>query len=320
MLHRILVAIAALALATIWAPTWASLAQAAEPTFPPGLRAGLVPPPGMELSTNFPGFESAEHKVAMVLGELPADAFVQLEKGIFTDTLRHQGITVEQRQMVTFATGMGFLVTARQELDGVPHKKWFVVASEPDFTLFVTVQRPDSAAETYPDELIRATLRTLAVREVPKEEQLSLFPFKLGDLGGFPHLKSLVRGAALVLSDGTEGIQEKAAAPYMVVSVAPGPPPAPNDRTAFAQRVLAGITGYRDIRITSAEAMRVGGMPGHELRAEGKHDKTGADVVLVQWLRFGPGGFMRMIGISQKSDWPVAFTRFRAVRDGVEPR
>jgi hypothetical protein len=258
--------------------------------------------------------------VAVVLGELPSDAFVQLEKGIFTGALQQQGITIEQRQMIAFGTGLGFLVTARQELEGVPHRKWFVVASEPDFTLFVTIQRPDAAKEAYPDETIRAALATLSVRAVPKEEQLELFPFKLNDLAGFPHLRSLVRGAALVLSDGTEGITEKPEQPYIVVSVAPGAPPAAAERGTFAQRVMAGITGYRDIRVVSSEPMRIGGMPGHELRAEGKHERTGTDVVLVQWLRFGPGGFLRVIGISQKSDWPQAFTRFRAVRDGIEPK
>lgn len=316
MLHRILVAFAAVA----WAGLSAASAQAAEPSFPPGSRVGLVPPPGMVASPSFPGFESAEPKMAIVLAELPTEAFMQLEKGIFTDALKQQGIIVEQRQMIAFSTGMGFLVTARQELDGVTHRKWFVVGQEPDFTLFVTVQRPESAREAYPDALIRATLDTLAVREVPKQEQIDLFPFKIGELAGFPNIKTLVRGAALVLSDGTEGISEKAEAPYMVVSVAPGPPPAATDRSAFAQRVLAGITGYSDLRIVTSEPMRVGGMPGYELRAEGKHAKTGTDVTLVQWLRFGPGGFLRVVGIAKTSDWPQAFTRFRQVRDGIEPK
>jgi hypothetical protein len=317
MLHRIVVG-----LATLVAAALASLAGAwaDEPSFPPGSRIGLVPPPGMIVSNAFPGFQDAEHKVAIVLGELPADAFLQLEKGIFTDALAQQGIVVEQRQMIGFGTGMGFLVTARQEVEGASHRKWFVLASDPDFTLFVTVQRPESASDAYPEEAIRAALKTLATREVPRNEQLELFPFKMTELAGFPNVKTLVRGAALVLSDGTEGIIEKAEAPYLVVSVAPGPPPATADRGAFAQRVLAGITGYRDLRIVSSEPMRLGGMPGYELRAEGKHANTGAEVMLVQWLRFGPGGFLRVIGIAQKTDWPQAFTRFRAVRDGIEPR
>lgn len=315
MLHRILVASAAAA-----ALAWSAIAQASEPSFPPGSRIGLVPPSGMAVSKVFPGFDDAERRTAIVLGELPTEAFLQLEKGIFSDALAAQGLTVESRRLLPLATGMGILVTARQEVEGEPHRKWFVVASEPDFTVFVTVQRPDTASEAYPDDAVRKALATLTVRKVPQEEQLELFPFKVNDRAGFPHVKTLARGAALLLSDGTEGIQEKAEQPYFIVSVAPGAPPTAAERGNFAQRVLAGIQGYRDVRVVSAEPLRVGGMPGYELRAEGKHDRTGTDVMLVQWLRFGPGGFMRMVGIARKTDWPDAFTRFRAVRDGIEPK
>ena len=314
MLHRILAGTVVAVLA------WSITAYAAEPTFPTGSRIGLVPPSGMAVSKAFPGFDDAEQRTAVVLGELPAEAFLQLEKGIFTDALGAQGLTVEKRQVIPFESGMGFLVTARQDIGDAPHRKWFVVAPHPDFTLFVTVQRPDSASATYSDETIRAALASLTIRTVPKEEQLALFPFKVNELGGFPNMKMLVRGAALLLSDGTEGIVEKAERPYMVVSVAPGPPPTAAERGNFAQRVLAGIQGYSDVRVISSEPMRIGGMPGYELRAEGKHATTGTDVMLVQWLRFGPGGFLRVVGIAQKPDWPDAFTRFRSVRDGIEPR
>jgi hypothetical protein len=41
---------------------------------------------------------------------------------------------------------------------------------------------------------------------------------------------------------------------------------------------------------------------------------------LVQWIRFGSTGFMRIIGVSSKDDWDRMFPRFRAVRDGLAPR
>jgi hypothetical protein len=38
----------------------------------------------------------------------------------------------------------------------------------------------------------------------------------------------------------------------------------------------------------------------------------------VQWLRFGTGGYMQMIGVARAQDWPDVFTRIRAVRDGID--
>ena len=39
--------------------------------------------------------------------------------------------------------------------------------------------------------------------------------------------------------------------------------------------------------------------------------------MVAQWLRFGGGGFLRVVGVGRKDDWDALFTRFRAVRDGI---
>jgi hypothetical protein len=61
-------------------------------------------------------------------------------------------------------------------------------------------------------------------------------------------------------------------------------------------------------------------MQGHEMRASGKDVKTGGEVQIVQWLRFGQGAYLRLLGFAPKDDWTKSFMRFRAVRDGVEAR
>jgi cell division inhibitor SulA len=42
--------------------------------------------------------------------------------------------------------------------------------------------------------------------------------------------------------------------------------------------------------------------------------------LVAQWLRFSGGNFLRVIGIGRKDDWDALFTRFRALRDGIEFR
>ena len=52
-----------------------------------------------------------------------------------------------------------------------------------------------------------------------------------------------------------------------------------------------------------------------------KDPQTGADIEIVQWLRFGTGAYLRILGLRAEADnWTDMFTRFRAVRDGLEPR
>ena len=80
-------------------------------------------------------------------------------------------------------------------------RKWFLIAGTPTLTALITVQVPDAAKAAYPDAAIRAALQSLAVRAtIPVEEQLSLLPFKLGDLAGFQVGGS--SGRAVMLGDG----------------------------------------------------------------------------------------------------------------------
>jgi hypothetical protein len=72
--------------------------------------------------------------------------------------------------------------------------------------------------------------------------------------------------------------------------------------------------------MVSAESMRIGGQPGHEIRAEGRSPQNDAEIEIVQWLRFGTGAYLRILGFGPKQSWTDHFTRFRAVRDGLEPR
>jgi hypothetical protein len=43
-------------------------------------------------------------------------------------------------------------------------------------------------------------------------------------------------------------------------------------------------------------------------------------VTVVQWIRFGGGTSLRIIASAPRDQWSDAFTRFRTVRDGIQPK
>src|ERR1700704_4997197 len=160
----------------------AAPARADEVVYPPGSRIGLVPPPGLHVSTSFPGFEDREKNVAVLLGALPAEAYRELEKSDSAEGLKKLGATLEKRESLMLPTGKALLVIGRQEKQNT----WMLIASTHDLTALVTVRIPDPAKEAYPDGALRAAFASLAVRaEIPLEEQLGLLPFRLGALAGF---------------------------------------------------------------------------------------------------------------------------------------
>jgi hypothetical protein len=56
------------------------------------------------------------------------------------------------------------------------------------------------------------------------------------------------------------------------------------------------------------------------MRATAKDAANGAPVMIVQWLRFGAGAFVQIVGVTAKDNWERDFPIFRAVRDGIQPR
>jgi hypothetical protein len=293
--------------------------RAADAVYPPGSRIGIVPPSGMLTSNNFFGFEDPNTNAAIILAALPAEAYAELEKTISAEALKKQGVTLEKREAMPLSTGKAFLVIGHQEVDKTKVRKWILIGSSPALTALVTVQVPEAVKNLYSDAAIRATLATLAIRAiVPVEEQLSLLPFKVAEFAGF-QVAGVVPGRAVVLSDVPADAPGQPQ-PHIFVSVAPGGPAQTGDRDAFARDVFAAIPNIRDIRFTTSEPLRIVGQPGHQILAQAMDPGSAISLTVVQWLRFGGGGYLQLVGIARADAWHEAYPRFRAVRDGIEPR
>ena len=315
-LRRFPVLAAALLLAA--GPLRGEPASGSGPQFPLASRLGMTPPPGMTLSTSFQGFEDNKNNVFIRLVAMPENAYSEIEKTMTSQALKKQNILVEKREPFSLSASKGLLIVARQEADKVRIRKWILVAPVAGLTALVSMEIPLTAKDVYSDAAIRASFATLASRsEIPAQEQLSLLPFNVRDLAGF-QVAGVVPGRAVQLTDGdTVDTIEHA---QLVIGVAPGGPASVADRDNFARNAFSGPPNVKDIRITGSEAMRIGGQPGHEVRATGKDAKSGAEIEMVQWVRFGSGAHMRMVGFAPKQGWTEVFMRFRAVRDGIDPR
>ena len=126
-------------------------------------------------------------------------------------------------------------------------------------------------------------------------------------------MKAVPSGGVILTEGPTDDLSKQ---PYVIVSIGRGSPEQPDDRARFARDLLASAP-LRDLTVQSAEAMRIGGLPGYEIRAQGK-GLNDEPVMMAQWLRFSGGNFLRVVGVGRKDDWDALFTRFRAVRDGID--
>jgi hypothetical protein len=294
-------------------------AVAAEVVFPPGLRVGLSPLAGLALAKAFPGFETMDQGVKVLIAELPVAAYAEVANAIKANpaTATQSGIKPEA---VETAAGTGYYTIEAAKDGATTVRRYAMILSGGSFAGYIAVQVPEKSAKIYSDEAVRQMLASAAIRkDVPVEEQLSLMPFKLTELSSFKNVRTLAPGSALLLADGDEasGVEP---APFMLIGIIGATVKEPEDRGRFAQQAATAIPGMREAHITMSEPIRIDGQPAYETRIDATSGKDNTQVTVVQWLRFGGPNTLRIIGSAPRTQWSSAFPRFRAVRDGIQPR
>jgi hypothetical protein len=299
-------------LAAVTCPAWA-----ADAVFPQGVRVGMTPLVGLIRAKSFTGFETEDQGVKVLVTELPAEAYGEVMNAFKANPAGAGGIKPES---IETSAGVAYYTVenARDATGNV--RRYSMILPGGTFSGYVAVQIPENAGKIYTDDAVRQMFASAVIRkQVPVEEQLGLMPFKLGELSDFRNIRTLAPGAALVLADGDETTGFEAA-PFMVIGMIGSAPAQPDDRGRFAQQAATTIPGVRDARITMSEPLRIDGQPGYETRIDATSGKDNTAVTVVQWLRFGGQNSLRIIGSAPRDLWPKAFPRFRAVRDGIQPR
>lgn len=300
-------------------------AKPAGVVFPPGSRVGLVPPPGMTASKTFPGFMDPEKNAGLVIRVMPPDAYGPMKQSLSDDTLKKQGFTVEKRETMQLAIGKADLIVGSElSPEKKPFRKWLLLVATNELTAAVSVQAP-AGDSVYSDAAVRTALASLTLRDkVPDTDYLSVLPFKVGDTAGF-RIGNVIPGRALLLIDApeyphmiaTNGLPEYEFNARFIVTAAPGGPSDPDQRANLAQDAFNSIDGIKDKHVTMAEPVRINGQEAFETVASAKDVSTGANLMVVQWLRFGGGAFLQMIGVSRAEIWDKELPRLRAIRDGI---
>jgi hypothetical protein len=292
-------------------------AFAGDPVFPPGVRVGLTPLVGLVQAKSFVGFETEDQGVKVLVTELPKDAYAEVANAFKANPAGTSGVKPDSMET---SAGLAYYTAENAKEGGAAVRRYSMIVPGNAFSGYVAVQIPENATRIYTDDAVRKMFASAVVRqEVPVEEQLGLMPFKMTELSAFKNIRTLTPGGALILADGNETTGFEPAA-FMIVGVIGSTAAQPEDRGRFAQQIAATVPGIRDARITMSEPIRIDGMPGYETRIDATSGKDNTSVTVVQWLRFGAKNSLRIIASAPRDQWSSAFPRFRAVRDGIQPR
>jgi hypothetical protein len=294
-----------------------ALPASAEPVFLPGSRIGLDPPAGLDISKRFKGYENAAKATAITLMEMPPEAYGQLSAGLGPEALKAQGFELEGREELKVGGADAVLLTGTQAVGGVPVRKWLLIAGEGSMTGFVVAQSlPDGG---YPDAAMREALRSIVFRPaIPLEDQIGALPFRLSDRAGFRPVR-VMTGNSLLLTDGPQDVVRDTEQPILILAQSVQPAPRdPEARGAFARAALLNNNALTDLSVERAGPFRQGGAEWHEIVARGFDRSSKEPVVVVQTIRFGPGTYLRAVGVARAEAREAALPRFRKVVDGIE--
>ena len=191
----------------------------------------------------------------------------------------------------------------------------------PTFSGYVAVQVPENASKIYTDDAVRQMFASAVIRnEVPVEEQLGLMPFKISELSSFKNVRTLAPGAALILADGDEKTGFEAA-PFMIIGLI-GSTPAharrsrplcPADRDHHSRRARR-----QDHDVRAGPHRRPARLRDADRRHQRQGQYAGHHRAMAAVRRARPR--CASSAASPRDDWTKAFPRFRAVRDGIQPR
>ena len=277
----------------------------------------MTPLVGLVPAKAFTGFETEDQSVKVLIAELPTAAYGEVMNAFKTNPAIANGAKPESLET---SAGTAYYTAETAKSGSGVFRHYSMILSGGTFSGYVDVQVPENATKIYSDDAVRQMLASAVIRkEVPIDEQLALMPFKVAISATS---RMFVRSGRPAPCCSPMAMRPPASrlAPFMVIGLMAATPTQPDDRARFAEQAARAIPGMHTGRITMSEPVRIDGMAGYETRIDATSGRNDTPVTLVQWLRFGGQGSLRIIGSAPRDQWEKAFPRFRAVRDGIEPR
>ena len=119
-------------------------ALAADAVFPPGLRVGMVPLIGLAQAKTFPGFESEDGNVKVLVTELAPDAYGEVANAFKANPGGIGGIKPDK---IDTPAGLAYFTTETGKNGTATVKRYSMIVPGRGFSGYVAVQIPENATK-----------------------------------------------------------------------------------------------------------------------------------------------------------------------------
>lgn len=276
-------------------------------------------PEGFAPATSFSGLQNVGVGASFLVATAPAEAKAQFGPVMATlesaaQAMAPRGVTLSEKVEIAGSPALKALYKGAQVANGEAMEKW-VGYYEAEQVVLVTYQGPQGALES---EKIAATFASIDFgTPATLEEKLAALPFVLGELGDM-RVIDVISQSGVLLTLGEKDVDPEGMQPVLIVVMSLGENAGfPEDLGAFSDSLLRRVERIEiDGDIRRAEAS-VAGLPGFRSEAAAMTVGDATPLRVVQWMGFGDGRYVRVVGRSRADAWEGAAPNFETVVQGL---
>lgn len=282
----------------------ATAAEEARPV--KGTHVIVTPPAGFTAADRFPGYQSEETGASIMVTELPGP-FEKVSAGMTEAGFKTQGITLLNKNEVTFGTHKGLIFSLSQTAQGIDFRKWIGLFGDDKVTYLVTATFPEEADRELSEPLKKAVLAARITNE--KIDPFDGVTFRIIPAKDMKIAKVL--GNSIILTKGGAFPANAEEIPLMVAAASGSVDMKVSERKDFAEARFRKTAKLEKITIKSTESITVDGLEGFESIGEAEDAKTDTQMMIYQVVLFDPDGYFLIQGMAAGSEGEVRLATFK---------
>lgn len=259
----------------------------------PGTTVSMTPPAGFVPATEFSGFKDQDGTAAIMVVELPGEAYPQLS-AVFGDleqarkAFATKGISVTASKRIDTPAGPVVFLSGTQTAGTLHLNKW-VALLKGEKTVMITFQAREGSALT--EAAAQKATESTTLGAVPSlQAKVSTLPFKIEATPPF-RIVDTIMGSGVMLMAGDKDVDPEGKQPMLIVAADLSGKGGSGDLAQTARALLMQTQGLKDVTIETEKAVRFAESDGIVLSGktpDGKH--------FSQFAAVGPQKrFIRMI-------------------------
>jgi hypothetical protein len=275
-----------------------NIAASAKVMQAPGSRVSFDLPENFKSSPLFAGFMEIVSSAAVIVLELPPEAYDRVAAGFTAEALAKKGVKKVKKGKLDRTDDYLYL-TGEQKHPRATFEKFILVLRDAKNTAVVTFNVPRGSF-TNASIKREAVIKAMTTAKLEEKAAPSHDLFKLGYLGPFELAGSPTGTSRIYMEKGASG--PKDTRNLMVIAPSLNRLPIKNIQE-FSQYALQSLKNSKNLKIADSNDITVDNMAGHLLKATAKRGADDTDILIRQLILLpAAGGYFRVLAITKAAD------------------